>query len=184
MSQVVIINTGITLDDGTVSVSVYHPNQKRLIANDVKTLVNGKVVSRSRTIEELAAKCVPAPCWLWEVAEEHQSLIIPTEDDNFVTSLDANQEYVLKNGEFLLDSEGAKVPALNVRWHVYSYNIVDSSELPTRDKYRNAWSVDPALFTDGVGNSTNTYEIPDTTPEVEAALAQEAAEAAAENGEA
>lgn len=38
------------------------------------------------------------------------------------------------------------------------YKIIDSSELPVDRTFRNAWEIDPALLTDGVGSES--YELP------------------------
>lgn len=39
------------------------------------------------------------------------------------------------------------------------YKIIDASELPSREQ-RNQWDVDEADLTDGIGNETNTFEVP------------------------
>ena len=37
------------------------------------------------------------------------------------------------------------------------YKIVDASEIPTDRSQRNAWTVDDAALTDGVGAESNTF---------------------------
>ena len=37
------------------------------------------------------------------------------------------------------------------------YKIIDASELPTDRSQRNAWTVDDAALTDGVGAESNTF---------------------------
>jgi hypothetical protein len=38
-----------------------------------------------------------------------------------------------------------------------SYKIIDEADLPSRD-FRDAWTVDEADLTDGVGNTSNKWE--------------------------
>lgn len=38
------------------------------------------------------------------------------------------------------------------------YKIVDASEIPTDRSMRNAWTIDDAELTDGVGGEGNTFE--------------------------
>lgn len=37
------------------------------------------------------------------------------------------------------------------------FKIVDASEIPSDRTFRNAWEVDPADLTDGVGAESNTF---------------------------
>ena len=39
-----------------------------------------------------------------------------------------------------------------------SYKIVDEADISNDRTFRGAWEVDEALLTDGVGNSTNTWD--------------------------
>lgn len=60
------------------------------------------------------------------------------------------QEYVEKYG---VDAIAKKdVP------HGLPYKIIDSSDLPTDRTFRNAWEVNPAILTDGVG--AESFEFP------------------------
>ena len=38
------------------------------------------------------------------------------------------------------------------------FKVVDQSEIPTDREFRNAWTVDEAELTHGVGNVSNTFE--------------------------
>jgi len=37
------------------------------------------------------------------------------------------------------------------------FKIVDASDIPSDRTFRNAWEVDPADLTDGVGSESNTF---------------------------
>lgn len=39
------------------------------------------------------------------------------------------------------------------------YKIIDASDIPTDRSQRNAWTVDEANLTDGVGAESNTFEV-------------------------
>ena len=39
-----------------------------------------------------------------------------------------------------------------------AYKIVDESEIPSDRTFRNAWEIDEAELTDGVGNTSNAWE--------------------------
>jgi hypothetical protein len=42
--------------------------------------------------------------------------------------------------------------------HGKAYKIIDESELPSDYTFRQAWTVDDSVLTDGFGNSSNSYE--------------------------
>ena len=37
------------------------------------------------------------------------------------------------------------------------FKIIDASEVPTNREYRNAWTVDEAELTDGIGGTSNEF---------------------------
>ena len=39
-----------------------------------------------------------------------------------------------------------------------AYKIVDVNDVPSDRTFRDAWEVDEAVLTDGVGNTSNTWE--------------------------
>lgn len=42
--------------------------------------------------------------------------------------------------------------------HNLSYKIVEDDVIPTDREFRNAWTIDDAELTDGVGGESNTFE--------------------------
>ena len=42
--------------------------------------------------------------------------------------------------------------------HGKAYKIIDESELPSEYTFRQAWTVDDSILTDGFGNSSDKYE--------------------------
>jgi hypothetical protein len=56
------------------------------------------------------------------------------------------------------------------------YKIVDVSEIPSDRTFRNAWDIDEALLTDGVGDESNQFPpTPEPAPAVETPVVVEPA---------
>jgi len=78
----------------------------------------------------------------------NQRIIYPT-DDGGVAIIVPAPEYL---AEHTIEELAAKdVPAGK------PYKIVDVSEIPTDRTFRNAWEVDVATLTDGVGAESNEF---------------------------
>lgn len=83
---------------------------------------------KAHTIEQVAAKDVPP-----------KKVVTPT-------------------GVFEPDPETGEQYEINkITYEGRPYKIIDESELPSRD-FRDAWTVDEAQLTDGVGNTSNKWE--------------------------
>jgi hypothetical protein len=76
------------------------------------------------TIEQIAAKDVPSPKWVYDV---------PT--GVFETDEDTGEQYEV----------------MDARLHEYKFKIVDVADIPTERTARDLWDVDEADLTDGVG---------------------------------
>ena len=76
-------------------------------------------------------------------------VIIYTQDNGVVAIIRPTEEALAKYGiEALAQND---VPAGK------PYRIIDASEIPTDRTQRNAWTVDDADLTDGVGAESNTF---------------------------
>ena len=77
-------------------------------------------------------------------------VIIYKQDNGVVAIIQPTAEALAKYG---IEAIAAKdVPAGK------RYKIVDANEIPTDRSLRNAWTVDDADLTDGVGHVGNTFE--------------------------
>ncbi len=80
------------------------------------------------------------------------SKVIIYQNDNGGVSVIAPSIPALEMG-FTVEQVAAKdVPAGK------PYKIVEASEIPSDQTFRNAWEVDEAELTDGVGNESNLFE--------------------------
>ena len=76
-------------------------------------------------------------------------VIIYIGDDGEVCTIHPNEEYVAK---FSIEELAEKdVP------HNKKYKIVDVSEIPSDQQFRNAWQIAESELTDGVGASHNYF---------------------------
>lgn len=57
-----------------------------------------------------------------------------------------------------LDLYGIEAIALKDVPHNLPYKIVEDDVIPTDREFRNAWTIDDAELTDGVGGELNTFE--------------------------
>lgn len=57
-----------------------------------------------------------------------------------------------------LDLYGIEAIAQKDVPHNLSYKIVEDDVIPTDREFRNAWTIDDAELTDGVGGELNTFE--------------------------
>ena len=76
-------------------------------------------------------------------------VIIYTQDNGVVAIIRPTEEALAKYGIEAIAQKD--VPAGK------PYRIIDASELPTDRSQRNAWTVDDADLTDGVGAESNTF---------------------------
>jgi hypothetical protein len=82
-------------------------------------------------IEAIAAKDVPGPKTIYDV---------PT--GVFETDEDTGENYEV----------------MGPRVKTYPYKIVDAADIPSDRSERNAWTVDEADLTDGIGGESNEFE--------------------------
>ncbi|NOH26179.1 hypothetical protein F0267_26055 [Vibrio coralliilyticus] len=125
------------------------------------------------TIDEIAQKDVPAPEWIFKVPDDKakfapQSKAFDGQDeiDYAALRLDANREFIIhvrrdslsgaEIHDVLKDDQGSKIKAEDVRFIEYGYKIIDESLVP-KTPFHEALEVDPALLTDGKGNTTNDF---------------------------
>ena len=83
-------------------------------------------------IEAIAAKDVPGPKTIYDV---------PT--GVFETDEDTGENYEV----------------MGPRVKTYPYKIVDAADIPSDRSERNAWTVDEADLTDGIGGESNEFEV-------------------------
>lgn len=102
------------------------------------------------------------------------SIIIPTQEALTLYSIEVIalkdvpgpvEVYDVPTGVFEIDKDsGAQYEVMARRLHTFAFKIVEVSNIPSDRTFRNAWEVDPALLTDGVGAESN--EFPDELVEL------------------
>ena len=71
----------------------------------------------------------------------------------------APYEYAIEwEEEYVEDDDITKL--VPVKWETYytPFKIVEDDVIPTDREFRNAWTIDDAELTDGVGGELNTFE--------------------------
>lgn len=104
---------------------------------------------------------------IYQTLDGGVAVIIPTQDALERVSIQAIAlkdvpgpvtVYDVPTGTFELDEEsGERYEVMGPRTHTFAFKIVNVADIPSDRTFRNAWEVDAATLTDGVGAESNEF---------------------------